>query len=201
MGMEDFRRRFLQDENYFPQGMQSQSNLSIDTRYGRPKNVPVGTRWDTRQECSEAGVHKPTVAGINGSKDGAFSIVMSGGYEDADDGDTFVYIGTGGKRDSAFGASGQQVADQTMDHPHNQYLQKSCDKGNHVRVVRGPNSNSPWAPMQGYRYDGLYTVTEAWEDKGIEGFKVCKFRFVRNPGQPPLKRTIGTAAKRTRKTS
>lgn len=32
---------------------------------------------------SEAGVHRPHVAGIHGrEEDGAFSIVLSGGYED-----------------------------------------------------------------------------------------------------------------------
>ncbi|KAJ6602743.1 PUA-like domain-containing protein [Mycena vulgaris] len=189
MGLEELRRRFAQDKNlYLPRGTLAESNMAIDTRYGQPKKIPIGARWETRQECSEAGVHKPTMAGISGSKDGAFSIVMSGAYEDAtDDGETFVYIGTGGKQDSAFGASGPQVADQSMDHKHNKSLVKSLENGRHVRVVRGPNKESPWAPVEGYRYDGLYSVLEAWEDKGRSGFKVCKFRFVRVPGQPPLR--------------
>lgn len=46
------------------------------------------THHSHSQECSDAGVHNPTVAGISGSKGGAFSIVMSAAYEDADDGDT-----------------------------------------------------------------------------------------------------------------
>ncbi|KAJ7078455.1 PUA-like domain-containing protein [Mycena belliarum] len=183
MGVEAIRQRFIQDENYFPQGMQGPSNISIDARYGPPKRIPVGAWWETRQQCSEAGVHKPTVAGISGGNDGAFSIVMSGGYEDSlDDGNTFVYIGT----DSAFGSSGPQVADQSMDHKHNKCLVKSMETGRHIRVVRGPNRASPWAPATGYRYDGLYTVTHAWEAKGRSGFKVCKFRLIREPGQPPL---------------
>lgn len=34
-------------------------------------------------QVSEAGVHRPHVAGIHGrEEDGAFSIVLSGGYED-----------------------------------------------------------------------------------------------------------------------
>jgi predicted restriction endonuclease len=34
-------------------------------------------------QVSEAGVHRPHVAGIAGrEKDGAYSIVLSGGYED-----------------------------------------------------------------------------------------------------------------------
>ncbi|KAJ6589281.1 PUA-like domain-containing protein [Mycena capillaripes] len=201
MGLEELRRLFSQDQNLYPPGMLSQSNIAIDSRYGAPKGVPVGKTWDSRQECSEAGVHKPTMAGISGSKDGAFSIVMSGAYEDAaDEGETFVYIGTGGKRDSAFGSAGPQVADQSMEHPHNKYLKKSMANGQHVRVVRGPDLANPWAPTNGYRYDGLYSITEAWEDKGHSGFKVCKFRFVRNPGQPPLVHRNDVARKRTKKT-
>jgi SAD/SRA domain len=43
-----------------------------------------------RHACSQSGVHRPTQAGIhsdqvNGSKYGAYSVVMSGGYEDDED--------------------------------------------------------------------------------------------------------------------
>ncbi|KAJ7211010.1 PUA-like domain-containing protein [Mycena rebaudengoi] len=198
MGIEEIRRRLLSQDPglYLPNGAQSESNFAIDSRYGAPQNVAVGTWWETRQECSDAGVHKPTMAGISSNKDGAFSIVMSAAYEDdKDEGETFVYTGTGGKSDSSFGSSGPQVADQSMLHPHNRSLAKSKENGTSIRVVRGPNPGSPWAPLNGYRYDGLYKVTEAWEDKGLSGFKVCKFRFVRNKGQTPLVRTEGVTAK------
>ncbi|KAJ7602451.1 PUA-like domain-containing protein [Mycena polygramma] len=202
MGLEDMRRRFSQDENLYPPGMIAETNMTLDSKYGPPKQVPVGKCWDTRLECSEAGVHKPTMAGISGCKDGAFSIVMSGAYEDcSDDGETFVYIGTGGKADSGFGGStGPQVADQSMEHSQNKFLVKSLASGRHVRVIRGPDKANPWAPLNGYRYDGLYTVTQAWEDKGRSGFKVCKFRLVRNPGQPPLVQRSDMALKRAKKT-
>jgi hypothetical protein len=43
-----------------------------------------------RVDCSQDGVHAPLRAGIHGTADsGAYSIVMSGGYEDDEDyGDT-----------------------------------------------------------------------------------------------------------------
>jgi E3 ubiquitin-protein ligase UHRF1 len=52
--------------------------------------IPVDLSPALREECSVAGVHHPNRAGISGStsrslKDaeiGAFSIVLSGGYED-----------------------------------------------------------------------------------------------------------------------
>jgi putative restriction endonuclease len=40
---------------------------------------PEGSRFESRAELSEAGVHRPTVAGISGSeREGADSIVLSG---------------------------------------------------------------------------------------------------------------------------
>jgi hypothetical protein len=36
--------------------------------------------------------------------------------------------------------------------------QKSRDTGNPVRVVRSHKLVSDYAPVEGYRYDGLYTV-------------------------------------------
>ncbi|KAL9709062.1 hypothetical protein Ac2012v2_007877 [Leucoagaricus gongylophorus] len=77
--------------------------------YGRPK-CEVGTMFASRKECSAAGVHHPTMAGIScttqKSKDdpdsGAFSIVLNGGYEDDDDmGDVVWYTGSGGQSNSS----------------------------------------------------------------------------------------------------
>jgi hypothetical protein len=51
--------------------------------FGHVRGYPEGSRFESRAELSEAGVHRPTVAGISGSeREGADSIVLSGGYED-----------------------------------------------------------------------------------------------------------------------
>ena len=52
-----------------------------------------------RLQVSEAGVHRPHVAGICGTGEkGCVSLVLSGGYEDdVDDGDEFTYTGSGGQ--------------------------------------------------------------------------------------------------------
>jgi len=36
----------------------------------------------------------------------------------------------------------------------------SLENQNPVRVVRGSGVDSKWAPYTGYRYDGLYVVTD-----------------------------------------
>ncbi|CAH1106716.1 unnamed protein product [Psylliodes chrysocephalus] len=67
--------------------------------FGPIPNIDVGTRWLYRIQVSEAGVHRPAVSGIHGvANDGAYSIVISSGYEDdIDEGDEFIYTGSGGR--------------------------------------------------------------------------------------------------------
>jgi hypothetical protein len=55
-----------------------------------------------------------------------------------------------------------------------------------VRVLRGYKLRGKWAPMSGYRYDGLYEVCKGWVATGASGFKVYKFAFKRIDGQPPI---------------
>ena len=51
--------------------------------FGQILGYPVGSRFGSRAELSEAGLHRQTVAGILGSeRESANSIVLSGGYED-----------------------------------------------------------------------------------------------------------------------
>ena len=51
--------------------------------FGEIESFPEGSMFTTRVELSKAGLHPPPVAGISGGeKEGAASIVLSGGYED-----------------------------------------------------------------------------------------------------------------------
>lgn len=72
---------------------------------------PEGTEFTNRKELADAGVHRPLQGGISGGKDGADSIVVSGGYPDDEDfGNEIIYTGQGG-RDPA---TGKQVRDQEL---------------------------------------------------------------------------------------
>lgn len=68
-------------------------------------------------KVAEAGIHRPQVSGIHGRKEeGAYSIVLSGGYEDdKDDGDTFFYTGSGGRDLSGNKRTSIQNRDQKLD--------------------------------------------------------------------------------------
>ncbi|KAJ6544774.1 PUA-like domain-containing protein [Mycena vulgaris] len=171
--------------------------------YGSIPGVPVLTTFAQRWECSNAGVHAPLRAGIHGGKKTpAYSVVLSGGYEDdCDNGEFFTYTGEGGRStvnvcpqrvpkgcsiiDSRQSWSGPQSNDQEWVRG-NKSLQLSQISGNPVRVVRGHKLPSRYAPTEGYRYDGVYKVIEATRAVGKTGFMTCQFLFERLPGQPPL---------------
>jgi len=141
----------------------------------------VGSLFKTRFDLSRVGIHRPPMAGIWASHfKGAESIVLSGGYEDDEDlGEEIVYTGQGGM------SGGKQITDQRFERG-NAALGESCDIKRPIRVTRGYTLRSEFAPIEGYRYDGLYYVTKYWEETGRSGFKIWRFKLERISGQPPL---------------
>ncbi|AXB48851.1 hypothetical protein A4R43_27810 [Amycolatopsis albispora] len=136
---------------------------------GEIDGVPEGTTFVNRAEVAAKGVHRNIQAGIVGNeREGAESIVVSGGYEDDEDhGDVIIYTGHGGRSES-----GEQIADQTFSASGNAALRTSGIRGTPVRVVRGNTKT-------GYRYDGLFRVEKSWREPGLRGFAVCRFRMVK----------------------
>lgn len=146
---------------------------------GAVPGVEVGAWFEDRVALRAVGMHLPTQAGICGrAEDGAESVVLNGGYpDDWDGGDTILYTGAGGQN-----AAGRHTADQTLNRT-NSALVTSLRLGLPIRVIRGSRLDGPNAPESGYRYDGLYRVTDYWPETGLDGFLVWRFR---------LERTVGT---------
>lgn len=73
-------------------------------------------------------MHRPHVAGIHGREnEGAYSIVLSGGYEDdVDDGEEFTYSGSGGRDLSGNKRTAKQSMDQKLT-AMNRALARNCD--------------------------------------------------------------------------
>ncbi|CAK5280539.1 unnamed protein product [Mycena citricolor] len=169
--------------------------------FGSIPGVTVGTWWESREGCSADAIHAPWVAGISGGHQGAYSVALSGGYEDDVD-CGYALIRLVPSRSSWAGLTlpsgllrsvdrdqlrtAPQSSDQTFENSFNKALQKSSETKKPIRVIRGYKLNSRYAPYEGYRYDGLYRVEKAWQEPGTEGFLVCKFAFKRLPGQPDL---------------
>jgi putative restriction endonuclease len=144
--------------------------------FGEIPGYPEGSFFGSRRELAQADVHRPIQAGISGgAKEGADSIVLSGGYEDDQDfGTVIVYTGHGGRDPD----TRQQIGDQLLT-GGNLALAYSCTQGLPVRVIRGASHPSPYSPPTGYRYDGLYRVEDYWRDHGKSGHTIWRFRLIK----------------------
>jgi putative restriction endonuclease len=138
--------------------------------FGRIDGIEAGATFPTRKAASRAGVHRPEIAGISGNgREGADSIVLSGGYpDDRDYGEVIIYTGHGG-RDGK-----KQVRDQDPGDAGNAGLRTSFLEQLPVRVIRGNIKT-------GYTYSGDYLVTDNWLETGIEGFVMVRFRLEKIP--------------------
>ncbi|XP_025011894.1 E3 ubiquitin-protein ligase ORTHRUS 2 isoform X2 [Ricinus communis] len=153
----------------------------------REQGVLVGESWEDRLECRQWGAHLPHVAGIAGqSTHGAQSVALSGGYvDDEDHGDWFLYTGSGGRDLSGNKRTNKaQSFDQKFE-KLNEALRVSCRKGYPLRVVRShKEKRSSYAPETGVRYDGIYRIEKCWRKNGMQGYKVCRYLFVRCDNEP-----------------
>ncbi|XP_019410341.1 PREDICTED: E3 ubiquitin-protein ligase UHRF2 isoform X4 [Crocodylus porosus] len=183
-------------------GRTKECTIVPSNHYGPIPGVPVGTTWKFRVQVSEAGVHRPHVGGIHGrSNDGAYSLVLAGGFEDeVDRGDEFTYTGSGGRDLSGNKRIGEHSFDQTLTHM-NRALALNCDAplddkngaesknwraGKPVRVVRSSKGRriSKYAPEEGNRYDGIYKVVKYWPEIGKCGFLVWRYLLRRDDLEP-----------------
>jgi putative restriction endonuclease len=150
--------------------------------FGHIPGYPEGSCFGTRLELSHTGLHRPLVAGISGSgRTGATSVVLAGGYEDTEDfGNEILYTGHGGRDPE----TGHQVTQQTLTRGN---LALACNKSYElpVRVIRGAREKSLYAPVAGYRYDGLYSVNGYWREVGKAGWYIWRFQLVKMASSAP----------------
>ncbi len=100
-----------------------------------------------------------------------------------------VYTGHGGRD----WGNKRQVAHQHLT-KGNLALARSSIEGLRVRVIRGANLDSPYAPRGGYRYDGLYLVEHYWQEIGRSGFRVWRYSLVKLQGLPTSIGAVSEAA-------
>jgi putative restriction endonuclease len=146
--------------------------------FGQVPGYPEGSWFASRVELSRAGLHRPRRAGISGrGQEGADSVVLSGGYEDVEDGgNEILYTGHGGRDDE----TQKQISHQRLT-KGNLALAYNRLLGLPVRVIRGSKLVSSYAPESGYRYDGLYRVDDYWRQRGRSGFIIWRYRLVKLP--------------------
>lgn len=142
--------------------------------FGPIDGVPIGTLFEDRVALAVAGVHRPRRAGICGTeRDGAESIILNCAFVDDEDGGAeILYTGSGGRHPR----TGRQISAQTLTRG-NLALAVSARRQLAVRVSRGAGRGVWHPPAEGYRYDGLYRVTDYWDDVGRDGFRIWRFRL------------------------
>jgi len=139
---------------------------------GEIEGIEPGQFFKNRKALHNANIHRGLMRGIAPHGN---SIILSGGYiDDVDEGDTIIYTGEGGRSPK----TGRQVADQTMT-GGNLGLFNNYREGNPVRVSRGAQLHSDYAPKSGYRYDGLYRIESCWNETGSDGFLIWRYRLVK----------------------
>ncbi|KAJ7070998.1 PUA-like domain-containing protein [Mycena amicta] len=125
--------------------------------YGPIPGVEIGTWWETRAASSALLANAPS--SYLEQCMGAFSVALSGGYEDD------VDCGSGGRdlkgtkanpKNASFSTQSNITAPQTSDQTFEN--NKSSQTKKPIRVIRGFKLKSPYAPYEGYRYDGLYCI-------------------------------------------
>ncbi|XP_026720893.1 E3 ubiquitin-protein ligase UHRF1 [Athene cunicularia] len=183
-------------------GRTKECTIVPSNHYGPIPGIPVGTMWKFRVQVRSCFFHRPHVAGIHGrSNDGAYSLVLAGGYEDdIDHGNSFTYTGSGGRDLSGNKRTAEQSCDQKLTNM-NRALALNCsapinDKngaeakdwraGKPVRVVRNVKGgkHSKYAPVEGNRYDGIYKVVKYWPETGKSGFLVWRYLLRRDDEEP-----------------
>ncbi|KAJ3328419.1 hypothetical protein HDU93_001482, partial [Gonapodya sp. JEL0774] len=130
----------------------------LENTYGAIPGIPMFKTWEFRDACAKDGVHRMIVGGIHGSPEtGAYSVAMSGGYEDdVDLGEAFTYTGQGGRdlkgtKDKPKNLrTAPQSCDQKLERGNMALYQSSKTKVP-VRVIRGFKLKSKYAPESGYR--------------------------------------------------
>ncbi|GLT70701.1 hypothetical protein SLA2020_427620, partial [Shorea laevis] len=153
----------------------------------RNQGVLVGEIWEYRFEYRQWGVHFPFVGGIAGqNKVGVQSVVLTGGYQDEDRGAWFLYSGSGGRNLRGNKRTCKKQSFHQKFTQLNQALRISCIEGYPIRVVRSHTENrSCYAPDgKGLRYDGIYRIEMCWRKTGSQGFKICRYLFVRCDNSP-----------------
>ncbi|KOC62522.1 E3 ubiquitin-protein ligase UHRF2 [Habropoda laboriosa] len=143
----------------------------INYIYGPISGFPSGSWWGIRMDCSRDRVHDPFDKNIQNGPFGVTSICTSSVNlnEDVDLGD-FLTL------------TGQKYLDGKLDKDP---LINNYENQIPVRLIRSYNLLNQFAPKTGYRYDGLYIVTNFWIGINSDSVKNYKFALLRLSDQDP----------------
>lgn len=150
--------------------------------YGH-NDITVGRWFPYQLSAVFYGAHGTSQAGISPGPVGAYSVIVSGIYEDLDKdlGDVIHYSGSGSHENTDPG----RVAAATSG---TRSLHSSIDTGEPVRVLRSHSGMSRFAPFKGLRYDGLYRVASVSTPVNKKGGLYERFKLEREEDHISLDR-------------
>ena len=171
-----------------------------ENKFGEIEGYHEGSTFEKRMEIKDAGLHRSHMHGISRVLGvGCDCIVLNGGYvDDRDYGDEILYTGEGGRPEGS--------PRQTFDQPFtkgNLDLSKNKITKLPIRVIRGAKHfEKEYAPLGGYRYDGLYYLEDYYPDIGEDGYRIWRYKLVKeiNTSLPPS-RNPDTPAPRSERTT
>ncbi|MEV4338420.1 YDG/SRA domain-containing protein [Streptomyces sp. NPDC049590] len=165
-----------------------------ERKIGHIEGIAPGAEFHRRVQVKGNHLHGHNRRGISTllDKDGrriSDAIVLHGGYEDdRDDWDIIRYTGASPDADK-YKVNGvpKLRRDQSWDYEDNAALKRSYERGHPVRVIRGWKGDKRFSPIDCYRYDGLYLVTDIRttdaQSPAPDGtpVKICQFDLKRLP--------------------
>jgi len=158
--------------NESEKGARAKDGRWTGERFGEVAGVDVGHVFGPgdfqrlgRQEMTDTGFFRPFVTPeFIGPGEGCYAIILNNDNGlSKDEGNRILYAGSGGRRRGQ-NRTAPQCFDQSWDNVTNQALRLNNETGKPVRVIRGPKLEGEFGTARqggGYRYDGLYRVTEA----------------------------------------
>lgn len=165
-----------------------------ERRIGHIDGIAPGAEFPRRQQVHDNNLHGNTVRGISwlADEDGsdvADAIVLHGGYDDDEDGWTRVqYTGASPDRERYKDKGVTKLrCSQSWAYQDNAALKRSYERGHHIRVIRGWKGDPRYSPINCYRYDGLYEITDIrtalskWPAPDGSPVEICQFDLKRLP--------------------
>ncbi|MEU6864099.1 YDG/SRA domain-containing protein [Streptomyces sp. NPDC046876] len=168
--------------------------MTAERVVGHVEGIELGSVHRRRQNVFDARLHGDTQRGISKLKDAdgeyvSDAIVLNGGYHDDDDNWHEIRYTGASPGSQKHPVTKDLLASQSWDYADNAALKRSFERGYPVRILRGAKGDERYSPNDGYRYDGLYRITEArtaisvTPGPGGEPIEICQFILVRCPEQ------------------
>ncbi|KAI8996093.1 PUA-like domain-containing protein [Gaertneriomyces semiglobifer] len=145
----------------------------------------AGQTFPSRIDLWVCGIHGRQMGSVAGNKkSGLQSVLLTNCPGNIDLGGVIIYQGPGF---TSFCSQNQAFVDASR-HPASKLIARACLDQRAFRLLRGANRASPYAPSEGFRYDGKYLCMLYWLEQHDRGLG-WRFLFVRAPGEPTARWT------------